>query len=229
MKALLLMILLVPAVAAAQEEKKAAEDSTLDVVKFSLKRDKRYTGGGSSRPAYDMPVAGDTSRSGQSSSARRPSASPAAAASRLPGEASIEEQSGAMRQVEARDRRSGTYSAQEFYRYKVKLLNTDAREVRAVYWSFETRQSLRPDDVARREFFCSAKIKPGKSREFEAQATRPPSLTARAEIAAGPDQVVINRVEYKDGSFWQRPRWSHYPITSPHISECVEILSPEYR
>lgn len=227
MRALLLLILLVPATAAGQE-KKAAEEPTLAVVKFSLKRDRRYTGGYPARPAViDAPIAGDTSRKGRSASAGMPGET--RPSSRLPGEASIEEQSGAMRQAEASARRTGAYSAQEFYKYKVKLMNTDAREVRAVYWSFETRQSLRPDDVARREFYCSGKIKPGKGREFVAEAPKAPSLTVGADTAAGPDQVVINRVEYKDGTVWQRPGWSHYPVTWRLFGECSEIPSAERR
>lgn len=229
MRALLLMILLVPAVATAQD-RKAAEDPTLVVVKFSLKLDRRHAGGRPTQSAAnDYPVAGDTSRSARTSASRLPGG--ATAPSRLPGEASIEEQSGTMRQLERRDRRSGAYSTQEFYRYKVKLMNTDAREVRAFYWSFETRRSPRPDDVARREFFCSAKIKPGKSDEFETQARKAPSLTVGADSAPGsaasPDQVVINRVEYKDGTFWQRPGWGHVPVTWRRASECVELYSPD--
>lgn len=221
MRALLLVILLVPAVAAGQE-KKAAEDPTLVVVEFSLKRDRRYGGGRPTRSAADdHPVAGDTSRRGRTASSRLPGG--ATASPRLPGEASVEEQSATMRQAEVSARRTGAYSAQEFYKYKVKLRNTDAREVRAVYWSFETRQSLRPDDVARREFYCTGKIKPGKGREFEAEAAKAPSLTVGADAAASPDQVVINRVEYKDGSFWQRPGWSHSPVTWRLFRECGEI------
>jgi|GEM_PF-410532 len=221
MRALLLITLLLPTAAAGQDER-AAEGPTLAVVKFSLKRDRRYWGGQPTQPAVsDATVSGDASLRERT------------APSGLSGEPTFEAQSGAMRQAEFNARRSGAYSVQVFYRYKVTLRNTDAREVRAFYWSFETRQSLRPDDVARRHFFCSGKIKPGKGRAFEAQAPKAPSLTVGADAAASdggsPDRVVINRVEYGDGTFWQRPGWSHVPVTWPRASECSEIPRPERR
>lgn len=220
MRVLLLIILLVPATAAGQD-KKAAEDPTLVVVKFSLKRDRRHWGGGpSSSRANDYPVAGDITTQGRTTS-------------RLPGQVSIEEQSGTMRQIERRARRGGAYSVREFYRFKVTLRNTDAKAVRAFYWSFETRQSLLPDDVARREFLCWAKIKPGQARSFETQASKAPSQTVSADTAAGdaagPDQVVVNRVEYADGSVWQRPGWRHVPVKRPRFGDCVGLPSFERR
>ena len=214
MKALLLMILLVPLSAAAQD-KKAAEDPTLVVVKFSWKRDRRPPGG---RPTQS--AAGNYPVAGASTLGRMPS-------SRQPGAASIEEQAVTMREVESRDRRGGVYRMREFYKYKVTLRNTDARAVRAVYWSFETRQSSRPDDVARRGFFCSAKVRPGKERAFKVETPKAPSLTVGADTAASGgvshDRVVINRVEYADDSFWQRPGWSHDPVTWRPSRECVEL------
>jgi hypothetical protein len=61
------------------------------------------------------------------------------------------------------------------------------------------------------EFTSEEKIGPGKTKEINAMSRRPPARTVsvyaldKTERQGLDGQVVIVRVEYADGSFWQHP------------------------
>ena len=67
------------------------------------------------------------------------------------------------------------------------------------------------NELGRREFTSEEKISPGKSKELTVTITKPPtqtiSLTAlnTGERASLDERVVIVRIDYADGTSWQRP------------------------
>lgn len=68
--------------------------------------------------------------------------------------------------------------------------------------------------MARRQFLCAAKIKPDKDKELLACGLSGPSdvvTVVSASVKSGnpfQEKVVINRVEYSDGTIWQRKDWN---------------------
>jgi hypothetical protein len=52
------------------------------------------------------------------------------------------------------------------------------------------------------------KIKPGEQKQMEAFILLPPNRTVIAATGKGPpERVVINRLEFADGTFWKRADW----------------------
>jgi hypothetical protein len=68
--------------------------------------------------------------------------------------------------------------------------------------------------MARRQFLCGVNIKPEKEKEIQAFSLSGPSdVISVGNLAnksgnAFQEKVVINRVEYADGSIWQRKDWN---------------------
>ena len=72
----------------------------------------------------------------------------------------------------------------------------------------------KPDNVARRQFLCSVQIKPEKQRDLQAFSLGGPSDVVNVKSLAKDsnkqfeEAVLINRVEFADGTFWQRKDWN---------------------
>jgi hypothetical protein len=68
--------------------------------------------------------------------------------------------------------------------------------------------------VTRHQFLCGVDIRSGKDKELEGfSVTAPSNVVSADSIAKGvknpfQEKIVINRVEYSDGTIWQRPDWS---------------------
>jgi hypothetical protein len=100
------------------------------------------------------------------------------------------------------------------YAYRVKVHNAGAKVVGIVFWEYQFTDPANPSAVARRQFLCGVNIKPDKEKELEAFSTFGPtdvisagSLANKSENAFR-EKVLINRVEYTDGSVWQRKDWN---------------------
>jgi len=72
----------------------------------------------------------------------------------------------------------------------------------------------------RRQFLCGVQIKPDREKEVLAFSASGPSdvvsvesLSKKAENLFG-EKVLINRVEYADGSIWQRRDWNFAEVRS---------------
>ena len=81
---------------------------------------------------------------------------------------------------------------QERYVYRVTVKNSSPKTITNVVWSygqvpFETR----------------VKIGAGKSTELVGKSTKLPTFVIDAANAS--EEVVIRRIEYEDGSSWERP------------------------
>ena len=68
--------------------------------------------------------------------------------------------------------------------------------------------------MTRRQFLCSLKMKPDKEKELQSFSVSGPGGVIGAESLTNKsgnlyqEKVLINRVEYADGSIWQRRGWS---------------------
>lgn len=100
------------------------------------------------------------------------------------------------------------------YAYRAKIQNKSAKVVEIVFWEYQFKEVANPTAVARRQFLCGVNIKPDKEKELEAFSLSGPSDVISVNSLASKsgnvfeEKVVINRVEYADGSIWQRKDWN---------------------
>lgn len=104
------------------------------------------------------------------------------------------------------------------FSYKAKVQNSGAKVIDIVFWEYQFAEVSNPSLVTRRQFLCGVNIKPGKDRELQGFSLSGPSdvvtVESLANKSASPfkENVVINRVEYSDGSIWQRKDWNFAEI-----------------
>ena len=122
---------------------------------------------------------------------------------------SVEERSRALKELEEKSRESRPPESADLYRYRIELKNRGSNAVKTVFVDYQTSLASDPDNFTHRQFACSVTIKPNHSKQVEAFSNLPPN---RVVSAVNPDKpmierVIINRLEYADGSVWQRPNW----------------------
>jgi hypothetical protein len=106
----------------------------------------------------------------------------------------------------------------EGYEYRVKFKNEGARAVEVLFWEYQFSEAANPSNVTRRQFLCGVAIKPGKDKEVISFSVSGPSNVVSAGSLAnesGPayaEKIVVNRVEYADGTIWQRKDWNFIEI-----------------
>jgi hypothetical protein len=94
--------------------------------------------------------------------------------------------------------------------YKLLLQNNDARPIKSIDWDYVFFDVSTERELGRRQFTSVEKIGPGKTRELKFFIPTPPTKTIsinalnKHEREGLHEAVVIVRVEYADGSFWQR-------------------------
>lgn len=102
----------------------------------------------------------------------------------------------------------------EGYAYRIKVQNPTAKAIGIVFWEYQFQDPTDPSIVARRQFLCGVDIGVGKSKELEGFSLSGPSEVVNVGTLANKtenplkEKVLINRIEYADGSIWQRKEWS---------------------
>lgn len=99
------------------------------------------------------------------------------------------------------------------FTYRAIIHNGSLRPIEIVFWEYQFRAA--PDDapLLRRQFLCAVAVKPEKNQELLAFSLSGPhdvvSVDMLSKKAANPgtEKVVINRIEFADGSIWQRRDW----------------------
>ena len=107
--------------------------------------------------------------------------------------------------------RSGKPKATDGFAYKIKVQNRGPKEIEIVFWEYQFNDPADPSLVARRQFLCGVNIGAGKSKELEGFSLSGPgvvNVNTLENKAEDKEKAVINRVEYSDGSIWQRKDWS---------------------
>lgn len=100
------------------------------------------------------------------------------------------------------------------YTYQLKIQNVSAKVIRNVFWEYEFTQVGNSSNVSHRKFMCGAEIKPDRQKALEIFSLVGPSEVVNVKTLdkGAADKfraaVIINRVEYADGTFWQRRGWS---------------------
>lgn len=97
------------------------------------------------------------------------------------------------------------------FRYKVTLKNASSKTIKSVDWDYVFLDASTETEINRQQFTSEEKIGPGKIKELNMIVGRSPTMAISANALSKNDrdglneQVVVMRLEYTDGSVWQRP------------------------
>lgn len=93
----------------------------------------------------------------------------------------------------------------EGYIYKAKVKNESEKTITVIGWdyTFRYREDEKP---THHQFFSRVEIEPGKKKDLSRFVPTPPTRTVDARSAGQKmiEEVVINYIEYEDGSNWKR-------------------------
>jgi hypothetical protein len=138
---------------------------------------------------------------------------------RDPNADTLDSRSAAMEKA-VRESRAPKSETVEGYDYRVKVQNAGAKAIEVLFWEYQFEETANPSNLTRRQFLCGVQLKGGKEKELQAFGASGPSAAISAESlargAANPygERVVINRIEYADGSIWQRKDWNYAEVRS---------------
>ena len=98
------------------------------------------------------------------------------------------------------------------FAYRIKVQNQIEKVVEVVFWEYRFQDPANPDQLSRRQFLCGGNIGAGKSKDLEGFSRLGPSdvVNVKTLNSGTPfkESVFINRIEYTDGTIWQRKAWS---------------------
>jgi hypothetical protein len=127
----------------------------------------------------------------------------------------LQERQAQLKAAEINAAHSGQKESRLYY-YRLEVKNASTKAVKNFAWAYQPAESPDPSD---RQFFCVVKAKPNESKAFELFSPLAPSRVVDASKAGDKPEkdskgkVIINKIEYMDGSVWQRPAWN--PATFP--------------
>jgi hypothetical protein len=95
---------------------------------------------------------------------------------------------------------------QDYYSLRLEVKNIGQNTTKSIVWEFQP--TVQTVDVDVRQYICKMKAKPNENKVFELMSPSPPVKVVSADKKAQEGKVVINRIEYADGSVWKRKGWS---------------------
>lgn len=99
------------------------------------------------------------------------------------------------------------------YSYVAEVRNDSGKTVEVIYWEYRFAEIARPTNLVRRQFLCGTKLKNGEKRSLSAFTLLGPSDSIAVESLAKSkeklfdEEVIVNRIEFSDGSILQREDW----------------------
>lgn len=210
MKSLLIFTLLIsPLIAQPQEGSAGEENSPLTVLSAKWSRDRQPVDNAISGSSLVPPQPAMTRDSKNFEKQRRMNAP---AGERDPNQDSIDTRGNELERINQMARESEKPMAEGFA-YLVKVQNAGAKVTQNIFWEYQFRETGNPANVVRRQFICSARIKPAQEKSLQAFSRLGPSEVVNVKsLDKGvanqfEGNVRINRIEYSDGTFWQRKDW----------------------
>lgn len=97
------------------------------------------------------------------------------------------------------------------YLYEAKIKNTGVKTIRTIVWEYSL---INPDtevEAGRHRFTLNITVRSGKTVNLVGRSTKPPTGVVEVTKSGKElqskyhERVVIQRIEYDDGTFWQRP------------------------
>ena len=95
---------------------------------------------------------------------------------------------------------------QDYYLMRLEVKNVGENSIKSIVWEFQP--TVQPADYELKQYICKVKAKPKESKTFELLSPFSPVKVVSADKKAQEGKVVINRIEYADGSVWKRKGWS---------------------
>lgn len=95
------------------------------------------------------------------------------------------------------------------YLLQLEVRNVGANVIKSMVWEYQPAATS--VDYELRQYVCNLKAKPKESKKFELISPTNPVKVIQADVKVGQSnegKVVINRIDYADGSTWQRKGWS---------------------
>lgn len=102
--------------------------------------------------------------------------------------------------------RSGQTPSQVYF-YKIQLQNTGTKLVKSVAWEYQPNSE---PDPSNRQFYCVVNAKPNDKKDYELYSPLAPSrvIDVSKSDNQSKSRVIINKIEYADGTFWKRMGWN---------------------
>ena len=100
------------------------------------------------------------------------------------------------------------------FTYEVKFKNLDTKQVQMIFWEYQFKETTTPANISRHRYVCGVKIKPDKDKLIQIFSTLGPGNVINVKnLNRGSDNqfdesVIIDRIEFEDGSSWQRRDWT---------------------
>lgn len=98
---------------------------------------------------------------------------------------------------------------QAYYSYSVTLKNTGTKTVKTVLWAYVFTDTVLQEQVGRTVSENRIKLRPGKTVEMVGYSSNPAVQVINAKSAGTrnpiKEAIEILRIEYEDGTFWERP------------------------
>jgi hypothetical protein len=129
----------------------------------------------------------------------------------------LEGRSAALEKV-VEESRSNKSKPVDGFLYQAKIQNASSKTIEVLFWSYEFKERANPANVVTRQFLCGVNLKPGKDKELKAFITAGPSNVIsiasldNKSASLFEEKIVINRLEYSDGTIWQRKDWNFAEI-----------------
>lgn len=142
-----------------------------------------------------------------------------------PNEESLDGRRAAM-EKNVQESRAPKPKAVDGFAYQVKVRNAGKKVIEVMFWEYQFKESANPANVARRQFLCGVNIKPDKEKELLAfSLSGPNDVISVASLAKQPgnlfvEKIVVNRIEYSDGTIWQRKDWN-FAEMMPSIKRAI--------
>lgn len=95
--------------------------------------------------------------------------------------------------------------------YKAIIRNAGAKAIKSIDWDYVFLDRTNETEIGRQQFTSEEKIAPGKARELTVVISKPPTHTISVtalntnERDGLSGRVIIVRIDYTDGTNWQRP------------------------
>ena len=97
------------------------------------------------------------------------------------------------------------------YLYEAKIVNTGDKSIRSIIWEYLVSETESQIEVGRHRFVDKTKIRPGKGANLVGYSTTPAisilsvSESDKQQQNKYSERVLISRIEFDDGTYWQRP------------------------
>ncbi|HKG48064.1 MAG TPA: hypothetical protein VKB02_15110 [Pyrinomonadaceae bacterium] len=118
----------------------------------------------------------------------------------------IQERRAALANADRNGTSSGAPPRQDYYMMRLEVKNVGQNTTKSIVWEFQP--AVQTPDYETKQYVCKIKTKPNESKSFELMSPAAPVKVVSADQKAQEGKVVINRIEYADGTVWKRKGWS---------------------